>query len=327
MIVQRKAAILSIVGMLAIGALGVGCGSDDGGGEGDASESHRIAASLYSRDVPYYQAVAAGIEDQAQQYGWDLNLNFSKPDPSTQTDAINTLLGTRPDGLIMIPIDGEGLIPVAEDALDQDIPVVATGDDLAREDARSTYVGGDFEEYGRMKAQWIVDQLGGEGKVGIVHGIRGITFTEHQHDGALEVFGDNPGITVVDGPYAGNFTADLGLEAAQNLITANPDLDAIFFDNDDLALGGAQAARDRGIDPDDILIVGTDGLQAGLRGLKDGDLDYTLAQCAVDQGRESVRAVKALIDGEDVEPRIVTDVYEVTPDTLDDYLALEECQE
>lgn len=311
----------SLLALVATAGLVAGCGGGDGG-SGDT----RIAASLYSRDVPYYQAVAAGIEDQAEQYGWELNLNFSQPDPEQQTSAIETQLATNPDGQIIVPIDGEAMIPAAQQALDKDIPVIATGDDLADPAARSTYVGGDFVDYGRTKAEWIANELNGKGKVGIIHGIRGITFTEQQNEGLQEVFAEYPGITVVDGPYANGFSAELGLNAAQNLLTANPDLDAIYFDNDDLALGGAQAVVDRGLNPDEVLIIGTDGLEAGLDGLKKGEIDFTLAQCATEQGRQAVVELKKLIEGEEVKDKNITPVYEVTPDNLAEYEEKDECK-
>lgn len=322
----RHKALPMAISLLALGALATACGGGGGGGDGGGGEGTRVAASLYSRDVPYYQAVATGIEDQAKEYGWELNLNFSKPDPSEQTSAVETLLGTSPEGLIMVPIDGSAMIPAAKQALSQEIPVVVTGDDLTEESARSAYVGGDFEAYGRQKAEWIVKELGGKGQVGIVHGIRGITFTELQNKGAQEVFAENPGIEVIEGPYAGGFTAELGLQATENLITAHPEIEAIFFDNDDLALGGAQAARDRGIKADEILIVGTDGLEAGLAGLRKGEIDMTLAQCATDQGRQAVSALKKLIEGEEIESQVITPVYEVTPSTLEEYEENAKCK-
>jgi ABC-type sugar transport system substrate-binding protein len=316
--------IWSVAVALAVVALvGAGCGDDDdggsgngGGGESAGGEKKVIAASLYSRDVPYYQAIGDGLKEQAEEYGWVLKLVYSKPDPSAQIDAIDTLLTQQPDGLVMVPIDANGLIPAANSAQQQDVPVVALGDELADRSAQTAYVGGDFVQYGRDKADWIAKELGGKGTVGVIHGIRGITFTEDQFEGAKEAFAEHPGIKVVDGPYAGGFSADLGLTAAQNLLTANPDLDAIYFDNDDLALGGIRAARDRDIAPEDILIVGTDGLTAGKEAVKAGDLDYTLDQCAVDQGREAIRTLKKVFDDEEVPEEIITKTVGLTPDNI-----------
>lgn len=302
----------------------VACGGDDdGGGSGTTAsnggdEKKTVAASLYSRDVPFYQAIAEGLQQQADEYGWELNLVFSRPDPSQQIDSINTLLAQQPDGLVVVPMDAAGLVPATRQALSQDVPVIALGDRLAERDAMTAYVGGDFVEFGKTKAAWIAEQLGGRGKVGVIHGIRGISFTQEQDKGLREEFAKHPGIEVVDGPYAGNFTADLGLTATQNLLTANPDLDAIYFDNDDLALGGARAVADRGL-RGRVLLVGTDGLQAGLAGVRAGDLDYTLNQCAVTQGRDAIRVLhEVLIDGREPQPELITEAIGVTRENVDD---------
>lgn len=315
---MRKSSIaagLTVVALFLVACGGSGSSGNSGssgGSGGDGGEKKVIAASLYSRDVPFYQAIADGLKQQAQDYGWDLKLVFSKPDPSEQIDAINSLLAQRPNGLVVVPMDANGLVPAAKQALAQDVPVISLADELADKSAETTYVGGDFVEYGRTKAKWIAEQLHGKGKVGIVHGIRGISFTEQQDQGAREEFAKHPGIKVVNGPYAGNFTADLGLTAAQNLLTANPDLSAIFFDNDDLALGGARAVADRGL-KGKVLVVGTDGLEAGLAGVRSGELDYTLSQCAVDQGREAIRALHGLlVEGKQPAKENITKSVEVT---------------
>jgi ABC-type sugar transport system substrate-binding protein len=311
-----------VAGLLVVALSLVACGSSDSGGGGGSTgtgggEKQTIAASLYSRDVPFYQAIADGLEQQSKEYGWDLKLTFSRPDPSEQIDAINTLLAQQPDGLVIVPMDAAGLVPAAKQGMAQDVPVIALADRLADRTAETAYVGGDFIEFGRTKAKWIADQLHGRGKVGVIHGIRGISFTQQQDEGLRAEFARYPGITIVDGPYAGNFTADLGLTATQNLLTANPDLDAIYFDNDDLALGGARAVADRGL-RGRVLVVGTDGLEAGLAGVRSGDLDYTLNQCAKEQGREAIRVFHdLLVDGRQPPPEVITETVEVTRANVD----------
>ncbi|HEX4805769.1 MAG TPA: sugar ABC transporter substrate-binding protein [Conexibacter sp.] len=307
---------VALVGaVLALAAAGCGSGGSSGGGStsGGAGGKHEtIAASLYSRDVPFYQAIAQGLQEQAKAYGWTLKLVFSNPDPSQQIDAINTLLAQQPNALVIVPIDSSGLVPAGKQALAQKVPVVALGDHLSDPSAETTYVGGDFKQYGVTKAAWIAKQLHGRGTVGIVHGIRGLTFTEEQWKGAQQEFAKHPGITVVNGPYAGNFTADLGLTATQNLLTAHPNLNAIFFDNDDLALGGARAIADRGLQGK-VLTVGTDGLQAGLSGVRAGQISYTLSQCAVGQGKQAMRTLHdMLVDGKQPGARVITKTIEIT---------------
>lgn len=308
-----------VVGFLVLTAgLVAGCGGG-GSDSSDDGDTTKVAAVLFSRDVPLYQAIGDGIQDQADTYGWEVNINYTKPDPATEADAINTAAVQQPDGIIVVPIDPVTVATATKSALDKSIPVIAVADDLEDSEARTAYVGSDFTEIGERKAQWIVDQLDGSGNVGVIHGIRGIHFTEGQFEGAQNVFSENPGINVVDGPYAGTFTAEAGLTATQNLLTANPDLDAIYFDNDDLALGGAQALRERGLS-DKVLVVSTDGLAAGLEGLRKGEIDFTLAQCPADMARQAVQVLKQELDNEGSVPSTVTTpVFPITPDTLDQF--------
>lgn len=316
-----------VAGLVIVALAGVGCGGGSGDGDkgsqttgGDAATSvpkKTIAASLYARDVPFYQAIAQGLEEQTKEYGWTLKLTFSKPDPAEQIDAIHTLLAQQPDGLAMIPIDEAGLVPAAREAQNQKVPVIVVADQLKDRSVETAFVGGDFVDWGRQKAEWTAKQLDGKGVVGLIHGIRGVTFTELQHQGVKEVFAKYPGIRVVDGPYAGNFNAQLGLDATQNLLTANPDLDAIIFDNDDLALGGARAIADRN-KTGKILVVAADGLAAGLEGVKNGQIDFTINQCAVEQGRMAIKVFRdLLVDKKDVPKDVITKSFAVTKENVD----------
>lgn len=129
--------------------------------------------------------------------------------------------------------------------------------------------------------------------MGYIHGIRGLTFSELQAQGAMEVFKAAPGITVIDGPYAGQFSSDAGLRATENVLTATPAIDALYFDNDDIALGGILAVQQRGRPMDSIVIIGTDGGEPALNAIAAGTLDMTISLCGYASGR--VAAAK-LID-------------------------------
>ena len=52
------------------------------------------------------------------------------------------------------------------------------------------HVGKEYTEVGREKAQYLVDTLGGQGTVAMIHGIRGLLFSELQGQGAMEVFAE-----------------------------------------------------------------------------------------------------------------------------------------
>jgi ABC-type sugar transport system substrate-binding protein len=297
------------------------CSGDSGGSAAAAGADKPLTLELnvYSRALPYYQDLVAGAEKTAKKLGVTLDVTYGETDPQLQYDQVENAVTSAPDGLIVAPIDQVALIPVIQMASENGVPVVTVGDNLA-EEGRSfqlTFVGTEYEAVGKQKAEFIVDALGGQGKVAVIHGIRGLHFTEGQWaDGALPVFEANPGITLIDGGYTGQFTTDAGLAATENLLTANPDLDAIYFDNDDLALGGVLALQQRGISLQDIVAIGTDGGAPARQAVAAGELDMTISICGYVTGVRAVEVLTAYLrDGDSPPAHVQTDTLTVTPDT------------
>jgi ABC-type sugar transport system substrate-binding protein len=303
---------------IAIGA----CGGDDdeeatGGGGG---ERRTVAVNMYTADNPYFQQMVDGIESKAKEFGWEVKATFGAADPTQQVNQIQNAVTTQPDALIVVPIDEEAIVPPIRQASEADIPVFTMGDNIAEEgrDAQVAYVGVDYADIGAQKAEFIVNELGDEGgRVGIIRGIRGLNFTEAGDTGSARVFEKAPGIETVDGPYTGAFSSDLGLEATQNLLTRAPNLDAIFFDNDSIAIGGIQALEERNIPLEDVVTVGTDGTPAAVEAVQKGTLDYTIHLCGKQQGEIAMDAIRAFLE-EDKRPKpfIDTPIIELTPDNI-----------
>ena len=309
------------------------CSNDAGGtapaaaaaGTGDGGDL-TFEMNLYSRSLPYFQDVVAGAQQQAEDEGVTLNVTYGETDPQLQYDQVQNALSKNPSGLVVVPVDPAALIPVFQQASDSGIPVLTAVNDINEDGWPSVigHVGKQYTDIGREKAQYLVDTLGGQGTVAVVHGIRGLLFSELQAQGAMEVFAENPGITVVDGPYTGEFSTDAGLAAAENVLTANPDVDALYFDNDDIALGGVLAAQQRGISMDDIVIIGTDGGEPAREAVRDGDLDMTITLCGVATGKTAVQTLAAYArDGEKPADRVTAvESQQITADTYDDVEAL-----
>lgn len=301
------------------------CGSDedgDGGG-GGGGEERSIEVNMYSRELPYFQEIVDGVQAKADELGWSVEVTFGRTDPELQFSQVQNAITKQPDGIIMSPVDREGLVPVVQEASETDIDVITVADDLSAEgrEFELAYVGVQYEDLGRQKAQFIVDQLGGEGTVGFIHGIRGLHFTEAQDDGATEVFEENPGIEVIDGPYTGAFSTETGLDATQNLLTRSPNIDALYFDNDDIAIGGIEAAKERGIAMDDILIIGTDGGPPALDAVKKSELDYTISLCGYATGLTAVEVLQSALDGETPEKFVPIETQAFTPDNIEKKLS------
>ena len=72
-----------------------------------------------------------------------------------------------------------------------------------------------------------------------------------------------------------DFDRTKGLNVMENLLAANPDVQAVFAQNDEMALGALRAVQASG---KDVMIVGFDGTDDGIAAVKRGKLSATIAQ-------------------------------------------------
>ncbi|WP_123026700.1 sugar ABC transporter substrate-binding protein [Mycolicibacterium stellerae] len=269
-------------------------GSSDSGGAAGVDSELKLAMNVYSRTLPYFQDMIRGVQDVAHEDGHTkVDVTYGDTNPQLQYNQLENALSTSPNGLLIVPVNPSALIPVIQKAASNGVSVVTMANDIdeAGHSSQLAHVGQEYVELGRQKAQYIVDALGGRGTVGYVHGIRGLTFSERQAEGAKEVFTANPGITLIDGPYAGQFSSDAGLTATENVLTAHPDVNALYFDNDDIALGGILAVQQRGRPMDSIVIIGTDGGAPALEAVGAKTMDMTISLCGYATGRQGAQVL------------------------------------
>lgn len=329
-----RAVLAAMATLMALSVAACG-GDDDGGGGGDggggegASGPKTIAVNMYSREIPYFQEILKGMEEEAKKRGWKIDASFANNDPTQQVNQIQNAVTKRPDAMVVIPIDENAIVPPIRQAKQAGIPVMTLGDNIAEEarDAQLAFLGVNYEDLGREKAELIVEDLEDGGKVGWIHGIRGLNFTEQQVAGGKPVLQEAEGVELIDGPYTGAFSSDKGLSATENLLSRARDLDALFYDNDDIALGGIQALDERGIKPDDILVVGTDGGPAALDAVKAGKLDATFSLCGFAQGKQAINVLEKHFGGEEPEDVIYTDTLLFTEQNYDENIAKVEAGE
>jgi ribose transport system substrate-binding protein len=283
------------LGVLALGIVVVvsACGSSSSSG-GSKHELKNVSVSMYARDNPFFAEVVKGIQYEAKRKGVNVSVVWAENDPSQEVTNVQNIITRKPDGLIVSPIDPNALVPPVKQAKAAGIPTVDVTDDIAPSGQQYllTSMSSDYGDTGRIKAQFIAKELHGQGKIAVVHLIRGLAFTEEQWKGAQEVFAKYPGIQIAGQIYAGAAASDKGLNAAQNLLTAHPDLSAIYVDNDPLALGVIQAIKQRHVSHR-VVVVGADGTPDAMNELKDKTLDLTVDFCGFNEG---VRALDALWD-------------------------------
>ncbi len=149
---------------------------------------------------------------------------------------------------------------------------------------------------GYLAGQYIADQLGGQGTVFQILGPSGSDWTKLRQQGFEKAISEYPGLEIV-GAADGGYVRDKGLTAAQDLLVKYPDVDAIYGENEDMALGASQAIDARGLKHWDgtsgIITIGADGLVSGMEAIKAGKLTATVDVNSIQMGETMIETMFA----------------------------------
>jgi ribose transport system substrate-binding protein len=146
---------------------------------------------------------------------------------------------------------------------------------------------------GYLAGNYMAEKLGGNGKIILIWGLPGHWSTARRK-GLDLALANYPGMQIV-GEQRGDYVRDKALNAALNLLQRDPEINAIYGENEEMALGAAQAISALGLKHWDgesgIITIGADGLRSGYEQIKEGAMTATVNVGPVDQGRQSIEAI------------------------------------
>jgi ribose transport system substrate-binding protein len=149
---------------------------------------------------------------------------------------------------------------------------------------------------GYLAGQYIAKQLKGKGNVIQILGPSGSDWTKLRQKGFETAISQYPDLKIV-GSADGGYVRDKGLTAAQDLLTKFPDINAIYGENEDMALGASQAIDARNLKHWDgtsgIITIGADGLVSGMEAIKAGKLTATVNVNSIEMGSTMVDTLVA----------------------------------
>lgn len=248
----------------------------------EVSEEYDLAAILITLSNPFWITVKEGYEDAAKEFGVNVDiLSASKEDDvNSQLETFKTAIGKDYNAIAISAITPFNLIPGVVEANKKNIPVVAVGTSIDKEKGDEAgavveaFVTSDFEEQGRLGAEFIVSKIK-EGQVAVIEGMAGAAQGEARKNGAIAGFESGENIEIVS-VQAGNWDRKTAYDIATNLIQANPDLKGIFCANDMMALGVVDALKAAG-KKDQVVVVGVDFIDEARESMIKGELDGTVA--------------------------------------------------
>ncbi|NLR97122.1 sugar ABC transporter substrate-binding protein [Rhizobium sp. P38BS-XIX] len=269
----------------------------------------------------FFNQINEGAQKAADASGDKLVIFNANNDASAQNSAIETYIQQKVDGLIVVAIDVNGIMPAVKQASDAGIPVVAI-DAVLPEGPQKSQIGVDNSKAGADIGAYYLDyvkkNMGGKAKVGIVGALN--SFIQNLRQKGFEDAIKGGGIETV-GVVDGQNIQDNALSAAENLITGNPDMTTIYATGEPALLGAIAAVQSQG-KQNSIKVFGWDLTAQAIAGIDQGYVVAVVQQDPAGEGKAAVEALAKLTAGQSVEKSISVPITIVTKQNVDPYRAV-----
>lgn len=309
--------LLAMVAALVLTACGDEGGTADSGGGDD--DTLTIGISLPSATHGWMGALIDNAEQQAKELQESDGIEYvmtNAEDPNTQANDVDDLIAQGVDVIVMLPIESAALTPVGQKVKDAGIPLVIVDRELEN-DAATVVVKGDNEGIGVNAGKYFIEQLNGKGKVVEISGPPS-SVTEQRGSGFKEAIEGQDGMEII-ASQSGDFSTEKSLEVMQNILQANPEIDAVFTQDDGMALGVLQAIKEAGR-TDIQFVTGAGGAKEVFEDIQNDGLMSATFLYSPTMVRDAVKIAGEIAQGKDPEETmVIKEATQVTDENVDEY--------
>jgi ribose transport system substrate-binding protein len=260
-----------------------------------AQAADKLALVLSTLNNPFFVTLRDGAAAKAKELGYDLVVLDSQNDPAKELSNVEDVLNQNVKLVMLNPADSDAAKASVAAANHKNVPVItldrsANGGDVV------THIASDNVAGGRMAADLVIKKLGGKGNVVELEGVPGASAARDRGKGFGDEIATAPGIKIIAIQTA-NFDRTQGLNVMENILQAHSDIDAVFSQNDEMALGALkaiQAAHRK------IVLVGFDATDDARAAIKAGEMYGTIAQQPAMIGSLGVEAADKVLKGQSV---------------------------
>jgi simple sugar transport system substrate-binding protein len=247
-------------------------------------------------------ANSASFRETAEQLGLTLKFYDSQNDLARQVAGFHQFnQDPEVNVIILAALETTGWEEVLKEAQEMGKVVVLEDRRIdASEDLYATYIGSDFAEEGRKAAEAMCDLLEDmEGRnVWELVGNVGSSAAKDRGQGFREVMGECD-IEITKSQTA-NWSITEGKQVTEAWLKETQDVQGIFAQNDEMALGAIEALKEAGLDPaEDVKIISVDATAGAFEAMLDGDLNVTV-ECNPLLAPQVYEAGLKALNGEDL---------------------------
>ncbi|MER8550103.1 MULTISPECIES: sugar ABC transporter substrate-binding protein [unclassified Mesorhizobium] len=285
-----------------------------------ASAADKIKVGLITKfPVPFYST----MEDAAKKYAAahpEIELVTGQGQAATDIEGqialIESMITQGVNGLAITPVDPT-VAPALDKAVAAGIKVVLVDNSIPNWKGQTALVSTNNLNGGKIAGEYLKTVLKSGDKIGILQGVPGVPALDDRVTGMMEGLGDVK-VDVV-GKGATNCTLELGTSVTEDILTANPDLKAIYSACGPPIPGAVKSISNSGIANDNLIVVGFDACCGEIEAIKSGAEDASVAQFPAKMGELGIDTVVKAIRGEPVEANVDTGAGLVTLQNVKDF--------
>ncbi|GAA1617330.1 substrate-binding domain-containing protein [Leucobacter chromiireducens] len=311
---QRGLAVAATAAMAAVALTSCSTGNESpeaGGSGGASSDSCVIGMTQINQTAVFFTEMNAGAQEAADELGCELNITNANNDSARQSSDIENFVTQGVDALIVVAIDVNGVQPAVTAAQAQGIPVIAIDAEVEGVD---TFVGVDNTAAGAEAAAWAIEEglISGQ-SYGVVNAKS--SFIQNQREDSFRAAIDKAGATHTQSVNGDN-VQEKAATAAQDLVTAQPDMNFIYTTGEPATVGAVAALSGKDTS---TTIIGWDLTAEVIAGIDSGLVRAVIQQDPRQEGTEAVKEIKAILDGAEPSEFIDVPITMVTSDNVDEF--------
>lgn len=264
------------------------------------AESYTIGFAVSTLENPFFVTMKDAAVAKAAELGVDLVVLDAQDSAETQASQVEDFITRGVDLLIINPVDSDAIGTSVMACNEANIPVIT----VTRASNAGTVVQHldiDNKEAGRLDAEQLLKDLDGKGKVAILEGIAGSSSAIEREEGFVDALKGSE-VEVVTSLTA-NYSREEGATVTEDILQSNPELDAIYAHNDEMALGAVRAVAAAGRSAE-IKIYGIDATDDALVAVENGEMAATVQQQPDLQIETALENAIKYLGGETLEPLV-----------------------
>lgn len=291
-----------------------------------------IGLSMPELVSPYWRLWIQAFEKNINKLGWKYISTDASGNIDNQINQIEDLYSKGVKGLVIVPLDAKGIIPVINKVYEESgkkFPMLTANvmTDPAQIDSLKGFAGPNCYDEAAKLSEAFIDLLEKDGTDKIngvmITGLPGYSDTNDRQKGftdTIEKLGWKDKVNFLD-IQPGNWALEEATKVMENFITAYEDkIEFVYAQDGTMAYGAWNALEASGYKPGQVILLGIGGQKEELKMIQDGIQSMTVNQSIAADSAKALEVLQKIFNGDEIEYFNFIDTPIITKENVDQFL-------